>query len=132
MAPFLLAIFAIPFATVPILLIFSLRDWLKDRRSLNGFRPSVFGLVAILSVACEWLLPPIIYAVLGLTGIGIDYSKPVALGAFLVWSFSIAISTAACLLSLRGAPRTQAGIAALVLLLTSLFVIRFLTFPWDF
>ena len=128
---FFLAILAVPFTTIPILLIFALRDWTKVHRSVNGPRHSTFGLVAMLSLLCEWCVPPAVWAAFAITGIGIAYSGPFALGLLLLWSLSVAVSTGASLLVLRGPPRAEAGTAGLILLLTSLLIIRWLTYPWD-
>ena len=124
-----LALFALPFVAVPVLLIFSLRDWAKARACTDSARPSVLGLAAIITLLCGWLA--LVPLVLSLEGIGINYSTPLMTVLLVLWPTLVAISTGTCLVALRGTARAEAGIAGLVLLLTALLMVQLMLAPWE-
>jgi len=120
---FLLAITIVPLVAVPMLLAFSLRDWLKARKSLDIPRPSALGLVVIIALFFAWLVPYSISLTISILGLGIDFSAGVLKVVLLTWPISVACITAASLFTLKGPARVQTLIAGLVLLGVSLLTV---------
>ncbi|HUL16806.1 MAG TPA: hypothetical protein VLV88_12465 [Terriglobales bacterium] len=121
---FLLAITLAPLVAVPMLLAFSLRDWVKARKSSDIPRPSAFGLAVIITLFCEWLIPLSISIFISALGLGVDFSSTGLAALLLVWLIFVVIAVGTSLFTLRGSARVLAFIAGLVLCFISALVVK--------
>lgn len=121
----------IPIVAVPLLLIFSFRDWIKGRASMTGERSHLRGLITILALVTEWLVPLAFFLIANIAGVGIAYSTPTATAILVLWSTLVAITLGACFFTLKGPARIEAVIAGLTLLGLSILIVAAMTGNWE-